>query len=376
MSAAHAATALLVLLAWAPHVHAGAEPVAAEAVAPATAVERMPPVLHERAALEIERPPPDLPAARPGGASRGRPAARAAAAAAADHGGAAVPPPAPAQPAAELPTSLVPMARAQLAAARSAKAVAYRLAEDDRVIVLDLPDLKVQGQRFVRIVLFVERGGAPHDRVLTLAQARAWLAARHEHFAALTVGNNIRAAEFARFFNTARFQGEPLTVDERRLLEDLKAWGVLREGEEGVTVAMPERIVVSAPQPSEVSGCSGCAVSAAHRAVILEHELAHARFFTDTVYRDHATWFWHNQMPEALRDKFLAFLAQRGYDTGNTELVVNEMQAFLMHTPDRAMFSAAAVGLADDELEHLRRRFAEGAGPHAAAPTPQGYRFE
>ena len=39
------------------------------------------------------------------------------------------------------------------------------------------------------------------------------------------------------------------------------------------------------------------------------------------------------------------------------ELAANEMQAFLMHTPDAMMFSAADLGVTDAELADMRRRF-------------------
>jgi hypothetical protein len=45
--------------------------------------------------------------------------------------------------------------------------------------------------------------------------------------------------------------------------------------------------------------------------------------------------------------------------------MINEMQAFLMHTPDTRAFSAALLGVAETTLANLRRRFAKDAPPSA-----------
>jgi hypothetical protein len=186
----------------------------------------------------------------------------------------------------------------------------------------------------------------------------------------------MRTTELARFFNSARFQGEPMTVHEQRLYEYMLQLQLLREEEGGVAVVDPERILISVPQASSVAGCTTCTGSAAQRAVILQHELAHARFATDTVYQNYVLWFWSNSMSLVARDKFQRFLRARGYDPTIRELCANEMQAFLMHTPDPTMFSAADVGMTDAEVTDLRRKFQEGLGPKPRAAVDKSYQFE
>ncbi len=45
--------------------------------------------------------------------------------------------------------------------------------------------------------------------------------------------------------------------------------------------------------------------------------------------------------------------------------MINEMQAFLMHTPDTRAFSAAHLGVDEVTLTALRYRFAKGVPPSA-----------
>jgi hypothetical protein len=118
-----------------------------------------------------------------------------------------------------------------------------------------------------------------------------------------------------------------------------------------------------------------CNVSPSQRAVILQHELAHARFATDTVYQSYVLWFWSNAMTLVQRDKFQRFLRARGYDSTIRELCANEMQAFLMHTADPRMFSPADVGMTDSEIAELRRRFQDGLSPKPRAAVEK-YQFE
>jgi hypothetical protein len=268
------------------------------------------------------------------------------------------------------------LSREEILAATNGAFTIYVLRDSERTLVLDFPNTREQARMFARLILFVERAGSSKTRVMTVPEVQKWLAQNSVQFDTLTVGNNMRTSELARFFNSARFQGEPITVDEQRLYDWLVQSQLLREEEAGVAVIDPERILVSVPQVSTVAGCAACSVTAAQRGIILQHELSHARFATDTVYQNYVLWFWSNSMSLVARDKFTRFLRSRGYDSSIRELAANEMQAFLMHTPDPAMFSAADVGLTDAELTDLRRRFQEGTSPKPRASADKPYQFE
>ncbi|MEP7083598.1 MAG: hypothetical protein ABI854_02585 [Betaproteobacteria bacterium] len=268
------------------------------------------------------------------------------------------------------------LSRDEIQAATSTVFSTYVLRDNERTLVLDFPTTRDQAKMFARLILFIERTGASKTRVMTVPEVQKWLRDNAVQFDTLTIGNNMRTGELARFFNSARFQGEPVTIDEQRLYDWLLQMQLLREEDSGVAVVDPERILVSIPQASTVPGCAGCSVSAAQRAVILQHELSHARFATDTVYQNYSMWFWSNSMSLVAREKFSRFLRARGYDSSIRELCANEMQAFLMHTPDPAMFSAADVGMTEAELYDLRRRFAEGISPKPRASAERPYQFD
>jgi hypothetical protein len=113
---------------------------------------------------------------------------------------------------------------------------------------------------------------------------------------------------------------------------------------------------------------------------ILHHELSHGEYFTDPAYAAFTRRYWQTVLSEDDRSRFRSFLGRQQYDTGLEDLMMNEMQAYLMHTPDVHFFSARAVGLAEDRLGHLRAVFLadmprgwlrdETPGPRPAAATP------
>lgn len=253
---------------------------------------------------------------------------------------------------------------------------AYVLQGSDRTLVLDFVNVRTQARMLGRIVLFVERHGTPKTRIMTVAEVQKWLTQNGTRLELLTAGNNLRASEIARFFNTAHYQGEPLTLDEQRLHDWLLQMKVLRDSANGVMASEPEAILLSIPQASQVAGCDACTISMAQRKAILEHELAHARFTSDMPYQHYALWFWSHGMDLVTRSKFMHFLRTRGYDTGNRELMANEMQAFLMHTHDPAMFNAKAIDLTDAQLQDVRRAFSSGLTSRRPASAKQPYQFD
>ncbi|CAG0967049.1 hypothetical protein MYXO_01085 [Myxococcaceae bacterium] len=252
---------------------------------------------------------------------------------------------------------------------------AYRIADNARVIVVDMPDIRDQGLMFGRLVLFIERANAPKSRLMFLPEVQGWLKQNKATIESLTVGNNLRASELARFFNTARFQGEALTPDERQLYDWLLAWNVLQETAHGVTATAPEHILISFPQASSVAGCNGCSVTQSQRETIARHELAHAKLATDLVYQHYSEWFWSQALTPMMRERFTKFLQVRGYDPNNRDLLANEAQAFLMHTPDSTMFSAQLLGITEAELQAMRNLFESGLPPRPLATSASSPRF-
>jgi hypothetical protein len=252
------------------------------------------------------------------------------------------------------------------------------LGKDRRVALYSPRDMREQGLMFVRVVLFVETRGAPKSEIIPTSSLSDWLARNHMSSDTVTAGNNLRASELARFYNTALVQKEALTAEERILFDALIEHGVLERRERGLQPTQPERILITAPLVSRVPGCGACTITPEAREAILAHELGHARFFVDQVYRDFALWFWSHGMPEPARQGFSQLLKIRGYDENNRELMANETQAFLIHTPSDQMLSAAMLAMSHDSLNELRIGFINGIrnlglnpyDPELALPPP------
>jgi hypothetical protein len=95
------------------------------------------------------------------------------------------------------------------------------------------------------------------------------------------------------------------------------------------------------------------------RAVILHHELSHGAFYTTPAYEAYAVSFW-NSLTDADRAAFTGFLGRQGYDTANTNLMLNETQAYLIFTRDPRFFNGSVVGMSDEQIHTLRAGFIAG----------------
>jgi hypothetical protein len=93
------------------------------------------------------------------------------------------------------------------------------------------------------------------------------------------------------------------------------------------------------------------------RATILHHELSHGEYFTNPTYATYAQGFWRDTLKEEERAAFRRFLGSEDYDTGVEDLMINEMQAYVMHTPDRRFFDPVALGLKPGTIDRLRATF-------------------
>jgi hypothetical protein len=125
------------------------------------------------------------------------------------------------------------------------------------------------------------------------------------------------------------------------------------------------------PQADDPATPEDETVDAALRSTMLHHEMSHGEFFTNQAYRRHCERFWHERLTEAERALFRKFLARHGYDPQDETLMINEAQAYLMHTADPRAFSAQSLGVTKDQLTDMQRRFMDpqpptpllGAGP-------------
>lgn len=272
-------------------------------------------------------------------------------------------------------TPLPQHAVAELLESASTGPRALRLAAPSGVVLLQFADLREQARTMGRIVLFIEKVGAPRHRVMNVPEVLQWLRARGTRLELITLGNNLGAEELARFFNTARLQGEPLTEQERELLRELVAWGLLHEQGAAWVPGTAAHTLLTVPLASQVSGCEACEVSPQSRRAILEHELGHGEFAASAAVQHHARWFWFNVLSPVARSQWQRFLTQRGYDTSQLQIVLGEMHAYLVHTHDPRLFRAEDLDLAPAALEAQRARYREGRAVPSALRHDPGYQL-
>ena len=255
-------------------------------------------------------------------------------------------PPLPAIPPAPAFTPPV-MTEAAMAVHRAAVPTMLRLAGNPAVFLLDFPSLDAQGAALNRVAALVEKAGLPRDRVLTPMEMAAAIAAAGDTPATFYYGHNYRGSELARFFALARRDGLALSAGEEWVETQYRlARGLVPEGQEIALVSI---------------AAAGERLDPSARASILRHELSHGLFATRPAYAAHIQQVWEHRFTAAERAAFRAFLAREGYDATIEAVMVDEAQAYLLHTPDPRFFTAAHLGMTEADLERLRALMRDGA---------------
>jgi hypothetical protein len=238
----------------------------------------------------------------------------------------------------------------------------YRFSRHNRVLIIDFPTLAQQGATFNRISAFIERQQAPRDRVLTDAELTRYLEALGRSPETLSYGNNFTVGNLVLFFNVADDRGVDLNTFERALLKLLVDQQMVFKRTGFYQATEVDSVVLSIPK----TGAAPSAAQAVTRDIrnsILRHELSHAEFYVNARYAEFCRAFWREGLTEEQRNGFREFFARSTYDTSLEEVVINEWQAYLVHTPDKAAFRGAMVRMSDQDLDRLRDAFKK----HSAA---------
>ncbi len=239
-----------------------------------------------------------------------------------------------------------------------------RLAENPKILVIEFPTLAAQGRALNRLATLIEKNKGPRDRVLSDEGLARFIQQGGDTPETFYFGHDYPAEAVARFFTMAVSQQMLLNADELRLGNELLAAGLLKE-ESDKLIANPDRPAVvsfTAVQIDDPSTRGDETVDARRREAILRHELSHGEFFTNAAYRKHCWTFWQ-QLSDSQRSLLIKFLTAQGYDPRNEDLMVNETQAYLMHTPDSRAFSAEQLGVSAEQLRELQARFKIGLPP-------------
>ncbi len=213
-----------------------------------------------------------------------------------------------------------------------------------QILVVDYPDLKSQGSAFNRMAAYIEKAGLPRDKVLNDKELYAAILGEGATPQTYYYGHDYRIADIVRFFAAADRQKMELSQEEERLRSFLLGIEKLASSATGAIISIPRE-------------GSDTFVDASGRTSLLRHELSHGEYFTVPAYAEFCRRFWSHEMTESDRAGFRHFLSRQGYDTTDEDLLINEMQAHLMHTTDPRYFNARESGLSSARIKTLRLQF-------------------
>lgn len=230
------------------------------------------------------------------------------------------------------------------------------------VYLIDFPTLLVQGRTFNRITHLIQQSFEPYKKVLTEQELMARLSAIDRTMETMAAGHDVLLDELALFFNLAKRDKIALFTEEQLLLEFLLQKQQLMVWKGIYNAPDPNGVLLSVPQVQKKTDGT-YRVSPLARKTIVMHELSHAEYYTNPYYAEYCRKFWVDSLDELLRQKFLTFLSKYNYAVFGIELVINEMQAYLMFTPDVLSFSASKLGVSPEVLSAMRQAFREGKPP-------------
>jgi hypothetical protein len=241
-----------------------------------------------------------------------------------------------------------------------------RFKANPAIVVIEYPTLREQGLAMNRLAAMFEKRAAQRDRVLTEGQLDELMRRSGDTIATFYQGHDYPAAKAARFFSQAEVQGVALNPQEMQLRSLLIEAALMKRGAAGAFEAVGNQAVVSftGAQPDTPTTAPEERVDSVRREAVLRHELSHGEFFVNPAYRAHCMNFWRNVLRKNERRIFSAYLKSLDYNPGDEELMANETQALLMHTPDSRAFNAGSLGLSEPALAQLRSRFRAGEPPN------------
>ncbi|WP_233853421.1 hypothetical protein [Paraburkholderia sp. HD33-4] len=247
----------------------------------------------------------------------------------------------------------LPLDRLAAALAPDARLQLFTVTDQPGLYVMQAASLEQQGAMFARVVALLERRDMPRDRVVSAAAIAAHARRFGTDPAGLTAGNNFSTAELTHFFEVAREQGVVLNQGERTLQTILVRWRLIRD-EQGIwKAASSHDFLITIPGLGRAPG--GETIDATVRAAILSHELGHWQYFSDAAYAHACRAFWWQVLSYEERAELTRQLENLGYDPSD-RIVIDEMQAYLLHTPARYMPIIDTPGPGGIDVAKVRRR--------------------
>lgn len=260
----------------------------------------------------------------------------------------------------------------QILKSRSEALTVWQLADNPNVYIFDFPGLAHQGRSFNRVTQFTEQQGSePYPKVLDNSELNRYYEAVRRTQADFAFGHDVLISEMVQFFNFASRDKIELNPDEIVIRDFLIEQGLVRFWRGFYQGMKPDVVVLAIPQVQDRK-LGEPAITEGARYVILMHEVAHGEYYSNTHYAKYCQRFWYETLTENQREAFTRFLASSNYAVSNEELLINEMQAYLMFTHDSKSFSARKLGVSDAELQAMRDAFRRGRPPTRLPLFPLG----
>ena len=240
----------------------------------------------------------------------------------------------------------------------------WNLAENPKVFVFDFVGLASQGRTFNRATQFMEQAQANmgYPRVLSTDEITKYMESLRRTQANFAFGHDLLVSELVQFYNLVDRDKIEIFSEEVALRDFLLEQGLIKVWRGFYQALQPEVVILSIPQ-MQAKKVDEPPVSELARKAIFTHEMSHGEYYTNQYYAGYCRRFWSETLKDSQREAFINLFKKYNYAVGLNELVINEMQAYLMFTPDPNSFSAAKLGVSDEELESMRLMFRQGNPP-------------
>jgi hypothetical protein len=234
----------------------------------------------------------------------------------------------------------------QIRANQPTSMMVFRFAPNPMILVVDFPTLAEQGRMLNRIAALIEKSGVPHGRLLSDSALAEAIRSSGTTADTYYYGHDYPASAIKHFFELADRDNVALNADEQRLRR-LAAQAAAEPLGFGALIS-----IVRADAANEVDPAA--------RAAILHHELSHGEYFTNAIYARFVSTIWQDVLTQDERAQFRTYLGTEGYDTSLEDLMINEMQAYLMYTPDLRFFDPTRLAITPGRFAAIRAAFAAG----------------
>lgn len=240
----------------------------------------------------------------------------------------------------------------------------WNYSDNPQIFIFDFPGLALQGRTFNRVTQFAEQvqANTGYPKVMNNDEISKYMESLRRTQADFAFGHDLLVSELVQFYNMADRDKVELFPEELALRDFLIEQGLAKTWRGFYQAIQPSVVILSIPQ-IQAKKADEPQVSELARRAVFTHEISHGEYYTNQYYATYCRKFWNETLNDAQREVFINLFKKYNYAVTMDELVVNEMQAYLMFTPDPSSFSAKKLGITDAELESMREMFRQGRPP-------------